>query len=96
MNRRNYESLADKFKVLGHPERTAIFDLLCNCGCQSLRVKEIYESLKLDQPTVSRHLNLMKRCGLLIKSIDQGKITYHISKKDKSANCIMNCFNQKI
>ena len=61
--RQDFEGLSEKFKSISHPVRLEILNMLCNCGCSKLKVKTIYESLKIDQPSVSRHLNIMRKVG---------------------------------
>lgn len=57
------EELAQLAKALGHPIRMAIIDLLkikntCICG-------EIVNELPLAQSTVSQHLKVLKKVGLV-------------------------------
>ena len=57
------EKIADFFQGLAHPTRIEILELLKNkdqmCVC------EIVEKLKKDQSNISRHLNALKRVGIL-------------------------------
>lgn len=94
MNKRigKYEGLAEKFRAMGHPARVAILDLLCNCGCERLTVKYIYQNLKLEQPVVSRHLNIMRKDGILIRTQESGNTFYCLCKADAYVQCIMKCF----
>jgi len=46
---KNYDDFAEKFRVIGHPDRVVILGLLCNCGCNRMTVKEIYSKLNMDQ-----------------------------------------------
>lgn len=75
-NEHDINELAEMVKSIAHPERLQILDLMFNCGCIKLSVKNIYETLKLEQPIVSRHLGIMKRAGLLKKEVD-GRNTYY-------------------
>lgn len=86
-----FTDLADKLRSMGHPARVAILNLLCTSRGNKLTVKSIYETLKLDQPSVSRHLNIMKNTGVLERIPSKGKIYYQISS-DPDIKCIQKCF----
>jgi DNA-binding transcriptional ArsR family regulator len=59
------KTLSEMLKALGHPSRIAILWLLCNAPDGKLTVKSIYEALKMTQPSISRHLGILKACNLL-------------------------------
>ena len=88
VDNRNWESLADAFKSVAHPERLAILHLICNCGNDQLVVKRIYGTLHLSQPTTSRHLGIMKKCGLLIRESKNGKTYYGPNPQNSAMLCI--------
>jgi DNA-binding transcriptional ArsR family regulator len=52
----------DLFAVLAEPSRREILDLLCE-GERS--VGELVDSIDLEQPTVSKHLRLLREAGLV-------------------------------
>lgn len=51
-------------------------------------VKDIYNTLELDQSTASRHLMLMKKSGLLKREVRQGKIYYGFDMENSAATCM--------
>ena len=55
------------FKVLSDPTRLKIFQILFNK--ESRCVGELVEILDQPQPTISRHLNHLKKLGILKKKI---------------------------
>jgi ArsR family transcriptional regulator len=59
---RDLESLDKMFKALADPTRVRILGLL---GAGEICVCHIYESLRLPQPLVSRHLAYLRRAGLV-------------------------------
>ncbi len=68
------ERLAAQLKAVAHPARLQILELLaergeCVCG-------EIVEVLPLAQSTVSQHLKILKKAGLLCGSIDGPRSCY--------------------
>ena len=85
------EKMADLFKILGHPYGFAIFKYLCDCGCEKMRVKEIYSSLGMHQATVSRHLNELKKHNLLNRTIDEGKVYYRPNIENELVGCLSQC-----
>jgi ArsR family transcriptional regulator len=91
---KDFEGLAEKFRAIGHPVRVAILNLLCTCDCPKLTVKSIYDTLKLDQPSTSRHLNIMRKSGML-KRIREGADTFYcLCNDDPHVECITRCFNK--
>lgn len=75
------KTLSEMLKALGHPSRISIMLLLCNSKTEKMIVKTIYESMKLPQPIISRHLGILKNCGLLKRSV-QGQDTYYELRTD--------------
>jgi DNA-binding transcriptional ArsR family regulator len=52
----------DSFNALAEPKRRKILEAL---GSKELPVNEIVELLRLPQPTVSKHLGVLKKVGLV-------------------------------
>jgi ArsR family transcriptional regulator len=71
--------LAEACKALGHPVRIRILQYLkqanrCVCG-------EIVDILPLAQSTVSQHLKILKKAGLVVGEIDGPFTCYCLDKK---------------
>lgn len=71
--------LAALAKAVGHPARVAILRLLarknaCVCG-------EIVDELPLAQSTVSQHLKVLKRAGLIQGEVDGPRICYCVDPR---------------
>lgn len=84
----DFNNLAEAFKSIGHPERLAILYLMCNCGCDQVMVKNIYETLQLEQSITSRHLGIMKKGRLLKREVKGGKTLYGFNTESLAAQCI--------
>jgi ArsR family transcriptional regulator len=63
MPRDIYEVRSSVFKALAHPTRLKILDLLASA--EELCVCEIVKELQIDQPTVSKHLSILKNAGII-------------------------------
>lgn len=87
----NFAEMADELKAVAHPERLAIMNLLLVKGCKPLHVKKIYETLHLEQSVVSRHLGILKRCGLLKKQGGGNNTSYLLNLDNTITNSILNC-----
>jgi len=87
-----FEDIAEKLKVIGHPIRLSIFHLLCNCGKERLKVKSIYEALGQAQASKSRHLDIMRRAGILERQQEGNKIYYCLCTENSGINCLRKCF----
>lgn len=71
--------LSNIFKVLGHPARLAIIQVIIDrhsCIC-----KDIVEEIGLAQPTISQHLSELKSIGLLKGSIKGKSQCYCIDEE---------------
>lgn len=79
--------LAEMVKSIAHPERLQILNFMCNCGSDKLSVKHIYETLKMEQPIVSRHLGIMKRAGLLKKEVEGRSTYYYLNLENPACTC---------
>ena len=63
------EELSDVLKVLGNPVRLKVLKHISGIECC---VSEIKEKLNLPQSTVSQHLSVLKRMGI-VKPVRQHK-----------------------
>jgi len=74
LNSKELHSAASMLKVLGHPIRISIVELLEESTKMS--VTEIFKALKIEQAIASHHLNTLKNKRVLI-SERVGKNTYY-------------------
>lgn len=73
------DDLVSLAKALGHPARVQILRLLvrrsaCICG-------DIVEELPLAQSTVSQHLKVLQKAGLIRGDVDGAKVCYCIEPR---------------
>lgn len=71
--------LAQAAKVLAHPARIAILDYISkqeNCICNDL-----VDVIGLSQPTISQHLNEIKKIGLLKGTFEGKNLCYCINQE---------------
>lgn len=61
------------FKALNDPTRRAILELLKD---KDLTAGEIADQFKISWPSISHHLELLKRAGLVI-SVKEGQYVYY-------------------
>lgn len=76
MVRVNYESLSDRLKVLAHPERLRMLDVLrrepeCVCHLEALLAKP--------QPYVSQQLRLMREAGIIADEKQGQNVFYELA-----------------
>ena len=67
------QSLAQTFRILGDPTRLRILMVL---GKGEQNVTQICRSLRMSQPTVSRHLSILKMSGIAEARRDGKEIFY--------------------
>jgi len=83
--------MAQVLKLLAHPHRLKIIDLLETGGEAPVHV--LVDALDLPQAATSNHLNLMRRVGL-VESDRRGKeVWYRLG--DRRSLAILNCMRAK-
>jgi DNA-binding transcriptional ArsR family regulator len=65
------------FKTLADPTRRAIFERLCREGEQT--VGALTEGAGVSQPAVSKHLSVLKHCGL-VHDRQEGRRTHYSAR----------------
>lgn len=70
-----YRLKADMFRLLGHPARVRILELLRD---GELTVGELQAALELDSGGTSQHLTAMRRQGVLESRKDGVKVHYRV------------------
>ena len=75
----SHNELARIAKVMAHPARVAILEYISrqeNCICTDL-----VDEIGLAQPTISQHLNEIKKIGLLDGTFEGKNLCYCINKE---------------
>ena len=88
----NYEKQANIFKALGHPTRLLLAHKLKQgqmCVC------ELNEFVDIEQPTLSRHLKILKDSGVL-KSHKKGMQVYYSLRVPCLFDNILECINKDL
>ena len=75
---RQMESLAGLFKILGDPTRLKIIGAMIK---GELNVTRICRKLKMSQPTVSRHLGILRMSNLVATRRNGKEIYYSLPAK---------------
>lgn len=88
--------LANIGKVLSHPARIAIIQLLSQK--REIRTGNISEELPISRTTVSQHLKALKEMGIIKGTIDGLMIHYCLDmvKLDQMKNAYNNFFNNTV
>jgi len=82
------DRLADRFKALGERSRLAI---LSELQAGELSVGELVARTGLGQANVSKHLDLLRRCGFVTRRKDGLNVYYRIADKDVFRICDAMC-----
>ena len=67
--------MGDVFKALSDPTRRKILELLND---QSLNAGEIADYFQITKPSISHHLTILKKSGLIIDEIQGQNIVYSL------------------
>ncbi|MDD5019988.1 MAG: metalloregulator ArsR/SmtB family transcription factor [Candidatus Omnitrophica bacterium] len=71
----NKQSASELLKAMGHPVRLQILEGLARHGCN---VGRIVAALGLPQSTVSQHLSVMRKCGVIVPQKKGVKTCYRV------------------
>lgn len=86
----DWEKAAECLRILSHPQRLKIIDLLLE---NRLTVGELAQMCGLAQNVTSEHLNLMKRCQLL-NSERKGRSVYYFVQ-ETSLSHVISCMKNR-
>ena len=88
------QSAVNMLKVIAHPVRLAIVDLLTEH--KRMTVLEIQEALQLEQAVASQHLTLMEDKNVLVsEKISRNKfVSLRYPKMVNIIQCLENCCNE--
>ncbi|MCO4795486.1 MAG: winged helix-turn-helix transcriptional regulator [Bacteriovoracaceae bacterium] len=87
MKRIDFEKQSEIFKALGHPTRLLLAHKLSH---KELCVCELNEFIEIEQPTLSRHLKILKEAGV-IKRDKRGMQVYYSLRVPCLLNNILEC-----
>ena len=74
----------EAFKALAHLTRLQVFFLLVRAG-REMAVGEIQEELEIPGPTLSHHLDLLRRAGLVESRREERYIYYSVKRESVTA-----------
>jgi len=74
------------FKAIGDHHRQSILELIKTH--QSINASDIVKHNKLSQPTISHHLMILKRAGLIQEKKKGREVYYSINDKKISSCCL--------
>ena len=90
INKKIYKARAEVAKALGHETRLEIIDILVDKGEKC--VCELTEILDVSQSTVSKHLGVLKRAGIVDSKKEGLNVTY--SLRTPCVKRFFNCLDQ--
>jgi DNA-binding transcriptional ArsR family regulator len=71
-----YQAKAEFFRVLGHPARIRVLELLCE---RDFAVCELLDMIEIEPSNLSQQLAVLRRAGLVRQSRIGGAVVYSIS-----------------
>ena len=94
MDKKLIELKADVLKALGHPTRLSIVEMLADgerCVC------ELNEQIEADHSTISKHLSILKKAGVLTDRKEGLKVYYKLEVPCilKFTGCITNVIESR-
>ncbi|WP_342258981.1 metalloregulator ArsR/SmtB family transcription factor [Spiroplasma endosymbiont of Dioctria linearis] len=73
-----YIEFAEIFKTLGDPTRLQIINMICDCGCSKC-AQNILDNLNITQPTLSYHMKVLEKVGLITSIKEKNSKIYKIN-----------------
>jgi ArsR family transcriptional regulator len=71
-----YQAKAEFFRTLGHPARIRVLELLSD---RDHAVRELLDSIAIEQSNLSQQLAVLRRAGLVVQRREAGAVVYAIS-----------------
>ena len=71
-----YKGVESVFEIIAEPNRRAILSLLCS---SQQSVGEIESQLHMPQPTVSKHLRVLREAGFVEATVDAQRRLYRLT-----------------
>lgn len=90
MNEREYSKY---FKAFGDKSRLKILELLAS---KEMTVNEIVAAVGLSQPTISRHLGVLREADVVVDRRDGQNVYYSLNRKSVQSCCEGFCCCLKI
>ena len=84
----NEKTFSKYFKAFSDRSRLRILQLLSS---KEMTVNEIVKAVHLSQPTVSRHLAILRDAGIAVDRRDGQRVYYSLNKKAVQNCCICFC-----
>ena len=85
----NEKTFSKFFKAFGDPTRLKILTLLASS--KEMTVNEIVEKIKLSQPTISRHLAILREADAVTDRREGQNVYYSLNKTAVSGCCTGFC-----
>lgn len=73
----------EAFKALAHPDRLRVFFHLVRQGCECA-AGDVQRAVEIPAPTLSRHLDLLRRAGLIESRREERYIYYAVRRETVS------------
>ncbi|MGK2939011.1 MAG: ArsR/SmtB family transcription factor [Solirubrobacteraceae bacterium] len=71
-----YQAKAEFFRILGHPARIRILELLCE---RDHAVHELLAAIEIEPSNLSQQLGVLRRAGLVHQHREAGEVRYAIA-----------------
>lgn len=76
-----YEAKAEFFRILGHPVRIRVLELLCEGPKQ---VRELLAAIEIEASNLSQQLAVLRRYGIVTATRDGSTVVYALAGADVS------------
>ncbi|MEV6106434.1 metalloregulator ArsR/SmtB family transcription factor [Streptomyces sp. NPDC051940] len=74
-----YQAKAEFFRMLGHPVRIRVLELLQD---GPLPVRDLLAAIEVEPPTLSQQLAVLRRSGIVRSTRESGSVVYELAGGD--------------
>lgn len=74
-----YQAKAEFFRMLGHPVRIRVLELL---GERPRQVRELLAEIDIEASNLSQQLSVLRRAGIVVSTRDGSAVTYALAGPD--------------
>ena len=100
MEHTSAEQLQQEFRAcqglltaLGDETRQYLVCILLNCDCGGIRVRQLAERTNLSRPSISHHIQILKRAGIVESRREGTQIYYYLAPQSRLVEQALQLFS---
>ena len=91
--REEFQECQTLLTALGDETRQYLVCILLDCGCGGIRVTQLAEQTNLSRPSISHHIQILKRAGIVESRREGTQIFYSLAPKSHLVEAALRLFS---